>query len=209
MGRFSIGAATALAFSIHATPLAAVEPSRPAASSSTSPAVGMPSTLGELLAEIKSAYGRGDYNRGLALVQRAFELEGTDVSSMDRIGSVYYVLGRYGEAITIWQRSLPLEHSPLRRRQLENSIAVARRSLGLAPPPTAGAPAAKPIRRRARKRADPRQVAKLYKSGIRYYAQGEYLQATTAFLRVLELDPENADAKRALKRLRLEPGPAP
>ena len=45
----------------------------------------------------------------------------------------------------------------------------------------------------------------LRSAGVKNYTAGEYLQATTAFLRILELEPDNADAKKALERLRSSP----
>ena len=167
-----------------------------------------PTTLPELLRAIESAYRKGNYERGLALVQKAYQLGGNNVTALDRIGSVYYVLGRYGEALTIWQRALPLEKDLKKRAELENSIAVTRRTLGLSEPAAVAAvpkprpkkPAKKPVR------SDPKdEIARLYKAGVKYYTAGEYLQATTAFLRILELDPDNADAKKALERLRSAP----
>jgi tetratricopeptide (TPR) repeat protein len=173
-----------------------------------------PPTLAELLKQIESAYRQGNYTLGLALVKKAFELNSNDVSSMDRIGSIYYVLGRYGEALTIWGKALPLEKDAQKRRALENSIVVARRELGLADeafvsaattsaasaPPRPAAPAPKALSAEAREH----EVQALYKKGVKYYASGEYLQATTAFLRILELDPGNPDAEKALKRLKLD-----
>ncbi|OGR89228.1 MAG: hypothetical protein A3J74_09905 [Elusimicrobia bacterium RIFCSPHIGHO2_02_FULL_57_9] len=166
-----------------------------------------PATLPELLTQIEDSYRRGNYDRGLVLVKRALELKQADVSSLDRIGSVYYLLGRYGEALTIWRQALPLERNLQRRRELGNSIAVARRSLGLAhEEPPLPQPRTRLKVKKPRRRPDRRQIQDLYKKGIRYYARGEYLQATTAFLRILELDPGNGDATKALERLRLEPG---
>ncbi|MBI5246824.1 MAG: hypothetical protein HY923_06550 [Elusimicrobia bacterium] len=167
-----------------------------------------PTTLPELLRAIETAYRKGNYERGLALVQKAFELKQNDVSSLDRIGSVYYVLGRYGEALTIWQRALPLEKDLKKRAELENSIAVTRRTLGLSEPAAIAAiqkpRPKKPVKKPAR--IPPKEeIARLYKAGVKYYTAGEYLQATTAFLRILELDPDNADAKKALERLRSAP----
>lgn len=165
-----------------------------------------PPTLPELLKQIEFAYRQGDYGRGLALVQKAYELQQNDVSAMDRIGSVYYVLGRYGEALSVWAKALPLETDVVKRRELENSITVARRSLGL----TDEAPAAVPLVKAAivKKLPPPKErraeIDALYKKGVKYYASGEYLQATTAFLGVLELEPGNADAVKALKRLNLD-----
>ncbi|MBI3288595.1 MAG: hypothetical protein HYZ74_03650 [Elusimicrobia bacterium] len=171
-----------------------------------------PPTLPELLKQIETAYRRGNYTLGLSLVKKALEIKQNDVSSMDRIGSIYYVLGRYGEAVTIWGRALPLEQDLQKRRALENSIAVARRSLGLvdtepAPAPEPPVPAGKPPKVPPVKApaASPAEIQALYKKGIKYYASGEYLQATTLFLRILELDPGNPDATKALKRLQLGP----
>ncbi|MDE2141792.1 MAG: hypothetical protein KGL74_14825 [Elusimicrobia bacterium] len=168
-------------------------------------------TLADLLKQIETAYRRGNYALGLSLVKKAFELKQNDVSAMDRIGSIYYVLGRYGEAITVWTRALPYEHDPARRRELENSIMVTRRGLGLDEPAfavsAASATAAAVVTPPASKELSPETKAKveaLYKLGVKYYASGQYLQATTTFRSVLALDPGNPDATKALKRLKLD-----
>ena len=170
-----------------------------------------PPTLTELLAQISTAYRHKNYALGLSLVKKAFELKQNDVSSMDRIGSVYYALGRYGEALSVWTQALPLERNKRKRRELENSILVTRRSLGLADErstPGAGAPPAPPASPAPKKKdlsAETKaSIQALYKKGVKYYASGQYLQATTAFLHILELDPGNADATKALQRLKLD-----
>lgn len=187
---------------------------------SNTPAEPQPNTLAELLAGIEAAYRKGDYDRGLALVKRVFELPLANLTALDRLGSIYYVLGRYGEALTIWQRALPLEKNLRRRRQLEKSIAVARRTLGLATegkaPPRLGAgmasATAKPRPPGPRVGSPGRgrspEIDRLYQRGVKHYARGEYLQATTAFLRILEIDPGNHRAGKALERLNLD-GAAP
>ena len=190
---------------------AAPAPARPAAA----PAAVEPDSrsLPELLNRIEAAYRSGDYEMGLALVKRVLEMEQTDVTALDRVGSVYYVLGRYGEALTIWQRALLLEKDPRRRRELERSILVARSSLGLAP--ETGGPVSKKRGKgavRRAKAASPEEVDEIYKKGVKHYARGEFLQATAAFLRVLELDPGNPKATKALERLRIgsnQPAPSP
>jgi tetratricopeptide (TPR) repeat protein len=172
-----------------------------------------PVTLGELLAGIEAAYRKGDYNRGLALVKKVYELKQADVTTLDRVGSIYYVLGRYGEALTVWQTALPMEKNLSRRRELAKSITVARQTLGLgpegqpAPAPTV-TPKPKPVVRPkppvAAVAVDKNLIEKLYQSGVKHYAAGEYLQATTIFLRIAALDPGNAKAAKALERLHLE-----
>jgi len=208
-----------LALAACAGPAPRSAPPAPAAVGTAQDAGALPTTLPEILSQVKAAYHDGDYARGLALVKRALELKQADVSTFDSIGSVYYVLGRYGEALSMWGQALPLEHDLRRRRRLEQTIAVTRSSLGLPEEPlsqpsattavgsdqtTTSGPASNEEEIPAK--ADPKQVSQLYTQGVKYYAEGQYLQATTMFLRVLELDPGNADATKALERLRLEPG---
>lgn len=193
-------------------PAACVTPEPPAPRAvppvaAPAPAEPEPVTLAELLAGIEKAYRKGDYDRGLALVKRVYELKQADVTTLDRVGSIYYVLGRYGEALTVWQRALPLEKNLRRRRELSQSIAVARRTLGLGeegrPAPPAAAP--KPPKPSAgASKPDKALIERLYQSGVRHYAAGEYLQAATIFLRIAKLDPGNPKAAKALERLHLE-----
>jgi tetratricopeptide (TPR) repeat protein len=44
-------------------------------------------------------------------------------------------------------------------------------------------------------------VEKLYLKGVEHYARGEYLQASAMFLRILQIDPNNAQARKALDRI--------
>ena len=96
-----------------------------------------------------------------------------------------------------------------RRRELSQSIAVARQTLGLGeegqPLPR---PAVRPKPTTAKVVANKEVIERLYQSGVKHYAAGEYLQATTIFLRIVALDPGNIKAAKALERLHLE-GAAP
>ncbi len=161
----------------------------------------IPDSMPELLRDIESSYRAGKFERGLALVKHALELKQSDVSTFDRIGSVYYVLGRYGDALSFWTQALPLEADAARRATLQRSISSTRASLGLSEPVSTAA--SKPVPAAAL-RSDPGEIDRLYRSGIKYYAEGQYLQATDAFLRILDRDPNNALAQRALERLRHE-----
>jgi tetratricopeptide (TPR) repeat protein len=65
--------------------------------------------------------------------------------------------------------------------------------------PSAPAPAAAVAPRRPA--GDTRDVERLYQKGVEHYARGEYLQATAMFIRILQIDPENAQARKALERI--------
>lgn len=172
----------------------------------------LPDDMPTLLRDIEAAYRGGKYDRGLALVKHALELPDADFSTYDRLGSVYFVLGRSGDALAFWSRALALEQDPARRAALSRSIADMRASLGL---PDEGSPAALPPKPPRplpgpapgpTRRADPKEIDRLYMLGVKYYAEGQYLRATDAFLQVLDLDAANADARKALERLRHESG---
>lgn len=178
----------------------------PRAPSSLPVAISTSATTQELLAGIEAAYRDGRYDDGLALVKRTLETGRKDLSVIDRVGSVYYLLGRYGEALALWEQALRLEKRRRRREDLERSIVLARLSLGIPAPKTAKPVSAKPPRRTPRGKANPEAIDWFYDQGVAHYAKGEYLQAASAFMRVLELDPEHALSKSALVRLKLKPG---
>ncbi|MDX6768095.1 MAG: hypothetical protein SF051_01070, partial [Elusimicrobiota bacterium] len=73
-----------------------------------------------------------------------------------------------------------------------------------AAPAPAAAPAAPPPAAVIKPKApsgDPRDVERLYQKGVEHYARGEYLQATAMFIRIIQIDPENAQARKALERI--------
>ena len=197
--RYPLAPLAALVFFGCAASRPAAAPPRPAAGATPPNA-----TVGELLNAVESAYREGRYDEGLALVKRTLELGSRSLSVIDRVGSIYHVLGRYGEAIAMWERGLRLESDPRRRLALERTLALARRNLGM--PEQRALPEPRPPARRGRPAPPTAGLADtLYDEGIAYYARGEYLQATSSFMRVLEVDPGHQLARRALARLRLKP----
>lgn len=165
------------------------------------------SSVQDMLARVKDAYARGDYAKGLELVKEVLNSRSDSLSSYDRIGSMYFALGREAEALTIWERALQMEKDAQRRKALGDTIAMTRRSLGLgeAPPePVPAKPVPKPVAKPAPpiRKADPAELEKLHARGVELYAGGEYLQASAVYLKILELDPDDARAKKALERLR-------
>ncbi len=78
------------------------------------------------------------------------------------------------------------------------------------PAPTVPAPAAVPTpapeKASAAPAGDLRDVARLYEQGVDYYSRGEYLRASAMFLHILQIDPDNEQARKALERInRLRP----
>lgn len=172
------------------------------------------SFLQELLHRVEAAHNRGEYEKVLTLLGDILLLEPENVTAISRVGSTYFILERYQEALDTWERAYPMEKDARERRALVQYMGQAREKLGLGPVkveelptevrPAAPSPeAAPPPRTQApRPAGDPRDVQRLYQKGVEHYARGEYLQATAMFMRILQIDPNNAAAKKALERLR-------
>jgi len=168
------------------------------------------SYLEELHFRVEAANNRGEYDKVKRLLEDILTLAPEDVKAVERIGSTYFMLGKYREAIETWEQALSREQDPHEQKALISYIEKARTALGEeAPPPTVepaplparAAPRARP-RRRA-ERNDPRDIERLYQKGTEHYARGERLQATAMFMRILQIDPDNVPAKKALQRLKI------
>lgn len=168
-----------------------------------------------LLKASRDAYAAGQFARGLELVKRLIEVSPDKGVAYDRVGSVYFALGRGDEALGMWQTALALEKDADRKAGLTGSINLARRSLGLpdlaptAPPRVRKPPAKKPPKKTPKGpvMTDRELAQAAYNKGVEKYASGEYLAATTFFMEALDIDPTHEPARKALERLRLKPAP--
>lgn len=168
----------------------------------------------EYLYRVESANSRRDYARVETLLKDILELEPDNLTALERVGSYYFIIGRHEEALKVWEKALPLETKPAEVESLKQYIRQAREKLGqtgaklpgdvAAPPPAPPAlePAPVPVEIPPTPQAgDPREIADLYQKGVEHYARGEYLQATALFMRILQIDPANAPARKALERI--------
>lgn len=176
----------------------------------------------ELLYRVEFAHTRGEAAQVEALLSDILVLEPENATALERLGSLRYLSGRYLEAIAAWEAAVKLEarenelesireYMRLARERTDGKVMPGEMAPVLkAPQPQAPAqPAARPApvpvtppaRRPAAAVGDPRDVEKLYQKGVEYYARGEFLQATSMFLRILQIDPENDQARKALERI--------
>jgi tetratricopeptide (TPR) repeat protein len=180
--------------------------------------------MDELHYQVEFANTRGDSARVESLLSDILELEPENATALERIGSMRYLTGHMPEAISAWESALKIE---TRERELESLREYLRMAKERAsgkplpgggvlipaptptPAPAAAAPAAPaaPVARPAAPApaqvpaGDPRDVEKLYQKGVEHYARGEYLQASAMFLRILQIDPNNEPARKALERI--------
>lgn len=176
----------------------------------------IPDTPDALLKATRNAYAAGNFSRGLELVKRVLEISPDKGVAYDRVGSIYFSLGRGTEALGMWEAALALEKDAERKAGLTGTINVARRSLGLPdlPPPPPPRVRRPPVRKPPVKRGpkapvltDREEAQAAYTQGVEKYAAGEYLAATTLFMKALDIDPTHEPARKALERLKLKPAP--
>lgn len=174
--------------------------------------------MDEMLYQIEFANTRGDMNRVESLLSDVLILDPENATALERLGSLRYLTGRLPEAITAWEAAARIETRQLELESLREYLRLARERLGKrmpggvaaptepgaapapapAPAPRAEAPAPAPATGAA---GDPRIIESLYQNGVEHYARGEYLQASAMFLRILQIDPENEQARKALERI--------
>jgi tetratricopeptide (TPR) repeat protein len=133
---------------------------------------------------------------------------------------MYYMLGRYEEALEVWSRALDMEKNSAEIDNLQYHINLARHRLGddtmampALEPALSTSPAVAPARAapRAHKSVSSDDLERLFQKGMDHYTRGENLQATAMFMRILRVDPSNAKALKALELLQKKApgGPVP
>lgn len=166
--------------------------------------------IDELLWRVEYAHTRADAAQVEALLTDVILLEPENMTALERLGSQRYLAGRYLEAIQAWEAAAKLESREREQVSLQAYLKLAREAAagkrmpgGLAPAAVAPPPKpAEPAQRASPSPAgDPREVEGLYQKGVEHYARGEYLQASSMFLRILRIDPNNAPARKALERI--------
>lgn len=154
--------------------------------------------IDELLWRVEYAHTRADVTQVDSLLGDVLLLEPENVTALERLGSQRYLAGRYLEAIKAWEAAAKLDTREREQASLQAYLKMAREAA------SKGGPAAIPVPKPAeppKPAGDPRDIEDLYQKGVEHYARGEYLQASSMFLRILRIDPGNAPARKALERI--------
>lgn len=151
-------------------------------------------------------YAGKQYPEALRKLEELLEMEPGDLTALKKSGSCFFILGNYQRAAHAWEKALKLEPDPEEVAKLGRMAAEARAKTGRNQywEPGADQPG---WRGKDQKTGQPgaagdaRAIEKIYQSGADFYAKGEYGKAADAFRRILTLDPQNGQAKKALERI--------
>ncbi|MDD2804352.1 MAG: type IX secretion system membrane protein PorP/SprF [Elusimicrobiales bacterium] len=156
------------------------------------------------LAESDDFYAKKRYNEALRKLEELLEIEPNHLMALKKSGSCNYMLGNFARAAGAWDRALRYEPDNAEKARLGKMSDEAKsKSAGASwepGGPQPGAPEPEP-EAASGKSADAREIEKIYQAGADYYAKGEYGKAADAFRRILTLDPQNTQAKKALERI--------
>lgn len=169
---------------------------RPAA-----PTMGAEKVVGGTLALLEVALREREYDKVIKLAQQVIELDPANALAYKRLGAAHYALKRYPDALKALRSSYKLEADEDQKKQLRNYIDAlaslieqnARREQE-----AVRGPAQAPVGR------TPQEIERLYEAGVDLYAQGRLAEAAQAFKQILELEPANVSARRALDRVQSE-----
>ena len=149
-------------------------------------------------------YSKKRYSEALRKLDEMLELEPRHLLGLKKSGSCNYMLGGYARAAHEWGKAAALETDPREKAKLGKMIDEARRKQGGAawePPESAARPDEPEKKPETAAARDAREIEKLYQTGADHYARGEYGKAEDDFRKILELAPENPQAKKALERI--------
>jgi tetratricopeptide (TPR) repeat protein len=107
---------------------------------------------------------------------------------------------RWGEAESAFRAALAYESEPDVRKAIDLDITAVRRESSL----RTAATAAPTLRARAAPRSTQAQLEKWYEQGIAAYAKGDLDGAAALFRKILDADPRNEPARKALDRIEAE-----
>lgn len=147
-------------------------------------------------------YAKKRYSEALRKLDEMLELQPNDLMALKKSGSCNYMLGAYARAARDWEKASRLETEPQEKTKLAKMIEDARQKQGKTAAWEPPAPAAeKEAAPKAKGASDAREIEKIYQSGADYYAKGDYGKAADAFRKILAIDPQNTQAKKALERI--------
>jgi tetratricopeptide (TPR) repeat protein len=176
------------------------EESLPVEQAAKAPTLGAEKVVGGTMALMEVALREKDYNRVMTLAEQVLQLDPNNALAYKRLGAAHYAERRLPEALKALRSAYKLERDPEQRKQLKAYVdalaaLVERRAVEAAP---------KPIEPARPSAATPQDIERLYEAGVDLYAQGRLSEAAAAFKRILELEPDNVSARRALDRVQTE-----
>jgi tetratricopeptide (TPR) repeat protein len=173
----------------------------PAPETGTAPTMGAEKVVGGTMALMEVALRERDFERVVKLADQVLELDPSNALAYKRLGAAHYALKRNAEALKALRSAYKLETDGDSRKQIKNYIDALQSLIERGK--RESAPAAK-VPEPRQTGLTPVEIERLYEAGVDFYAQGKLSEAASAFRRIIEAEPGNTSARRALDRVQSE-----
>ncbi|HBA60649.1 MAG TPA: hypothetical protein DCZ92_07490 [Elusimicrobia bacterium] len=158
--------------------------------------------IAERLAAAEEAVKAGRYREAVNLASTVVELDPSIAAGWQNMGIGYLGLENYKSSLYAWNKAYECEKSPALKEAIKGyikSISRLEQSGRAAKPQERPAAARRPSLSRA-------EIDMLLDAGVNYYVLKDAANARAAFEKVLQADPDNVEALKALRRLNEERG---
>ncbi len=158
--------------------------------------------LADKLARAEEAITAGRYGEAVTLASAAADMDPGSAAAWQDMGTAYLGLGNYGDSLAAWEKAYGNEKSPALKEAIRDYMkSIARLARSGAAAALRGGP-------RAAQRAvlSRSEIENLMNRGVDLYVNREFDKAREIFERVLDSDPGNVEALKALRRLKEEKG---
>lgn len=164
------------------------------------PTMGVEKVVGGTMALMEVALRERDFERVVKLADQVLQLDPSNALAYKRLGAAHYALKHNAEALKALRSAYKLETDSDSRKQIKNYIDAlqslierGRRDLTPAKPVDIKPAGLSPV-----------DIERLYEQGVDFYAQGKLTESAAAFRRIIESEPNNTSARRALDRVQSE-----
>lgn len=158
------------------------------------------------LTRANAAVQDGRYEEAIELNQALLRIAPDSLAAWQNLGTAYFALKDYENSLTAWRRAYELEKSPALRTVIRGYLkSIERAKERASRPRTRTAPAAPALPEKPR--LDQAEARDLFNRAVDHYTRGELPKAREFLERLVEGDPENVDAVKALNRIRKEMEP--
>lgn len=161
--------------------------------------MGAEKVVGGTMALMEVALRERDFDRVVKLADQVLELDPSNALAYKRLGAAHYALKNNVEALKALRSAYKLESDSDSRRQIKSYIDALQALLER----VKRAPAARAPEMKATG-LSPVEIERLYEAGVDLYAQGKLSEAAKTFRRIIESEPNNTSARRALDRVQSE-----
>ncbi len=161
------------------------------------PTMGAEKVVGGTMALMEVALRERDFERVVKLADQVLELDPSSALAYKRLGAAHYALKHNAEALKALRSAYKLETDPDTRKQIKSYLdalsSLIERGKRAAAPAEVKSTGLSPV-----------DIERIYESGVDLYASGKLTEAAAAFRKILESEPNNTSARRALDRVQSE-----